>query len=238
MTAIGIISADRYYHLLATVLSLKNANIKDRMWIIVDDASSAKTKEVYKMLDKVGEKVVLIDRTIKRGLPGLADAFNDIMVNAKRNECEHVFLCPDDIVVNRYLGECIEKAKAMLTGGVEAIQFFKDSRGSVFLKSKVSDFSDNFIVIGGVDGFAVLMRTEYACSLSWKVDQKQADETGRSLIWRGIALQMQDKKILEVNESLVEHTGNDFNATLRRKKGEGKEIYGVNLNLFRRPAWL
>jgi hypothetical protein len=182
--------------------------------------------------------VQVITREKRRGLPGLADAFSEIVNQAKSKGCEYLFLVPDDIVVNRYLGECIEKAKGMLNDDICAIQFFRDSRGSVFRSDSVKEYNEHFHIIGGVDGFAVLMRTDYAITLDWTVDQEDADKRGRSLIWQKIAQLMNTKTILEVNESLVEHTGNFYNATLLKEKRNEKKIWAVELNMFRRPKWL
>jgi len=234
MISIIITGYDRYYLLAASLMSLAACGFKDAEFIMIDDGSEdPKIERIWDQFAsaeaKRGNKAIWFSDE-HRGLPGLSAQFRKGLELATG---DFVFLVPDDAIYNRYLPEFLIEAGKRLNDQFHALLIMEDDRGPLFGRKADRIDVDGFHTVGYADGFGILMRTEDARKLDWTVDQGEAIKTGRSLIWRHISKQL--KVVLNSDESVCEHIGNFYNATLRKEKADVKKIYAVNLNMFKKP---
>lgn len=238
---IGIIITgyDRYPMLLTTLNSLSSCNWHDTKFILCDDLSKDERivsiwNDFYAYEKTKGNECVLSVADEHLGLPGLSKTFRRGLDLCK--DCDYVLLIPDDVVFNPYFYEAVLTATKWLDR-YSICCMMEDTRGGLFGIDVVLKKNDGYHVTTHADGFGVLMSRKTVDRLDWKINEKEAVETDRSLIWRSISYQARGN-IIALDESLMEHVGNLYNATLKKEKSDSKKIYAINLNLFERPEIL
>jgi hypothetical protein len=230
---------ERYELLISSLYSLINCNGFENIKIsIIDDGSQDKRIEsLFDNLKLKNIKVVYNKNYFNKGKEGygstLKKAFDELY------NCKYVLFLQPDIIINKYLFDVIKKSYKYFNNDVKCIDFFMDNRSDrecIYFRQKykhLGSYRKYFHYIKGIDGTLLLFERDF---IEKNFDFKHTATDLGSMVWQHLNQYFWDnnKKVIQYNESLAEHIGNNDSA-LNPSKRKEYPIYAYKLNLFSKP---
>ena len=238
---LGIVMStyDRYEMLYATLDSLyRMVDFKNVKLSICNDGST--DMDVNNILAEFqgkgdGVRLNVIEHKKNYGKTRYSKTLQECVESL--SDCKYILFMPDDIIVNSYLFQVIEKCYKYFKGDIKVLNLMMDSRSvkSPYGKKIYFDIADHdkyFTEVGWTDGFLALM--EYKTIAGIKFENKANAEGSNT--WPVINRQI-DGKQLRLKESLCLHIGN-ICSIMNSRERECAPIRSVKVNINRKPEIL
>ena len=232
------ITQERYDISLAWITSMLNCRIPFKIkHVIVNDCSIPAADLMLLEYAQIGKKkkidVEIINHSKPWGKWALSKNFVEAIIHAC--ECDYIISIPDDVLLNPWLFEVIEKALEYN----RIMTFFKDTRGNIWNHEyNKNGFNKYFDYAPCCDGFLLLATWDTYNTVIKEVDEDEAKSKHSTLVWRNANKYLVDYDILQYKESLAQHIGNPFSSMTNSPRNKERYIYAKDVNLWRKPLIL